>query len=588
MKYFTLITVLLSILFVGCGKNSNPEITKNELHDHVAFLADDSLYGRYPGTTGAFKAAEYIQESLEDNGFKPLFNDGIQTFDIIKIKEGKNNSLRVADSAFTYNEDFAPFGFSQNGVLNEEVAFCGYGFDISKDSIEWNDYKNIDVAGKWVMVLRGYPDQDKDNSPFSDAGTFRSKVITAEEKGAAGIIIVSGPKNYARESLIKLHYDGAGRAGIAAIHIKREIADMILHKSGATVEMLENRLLEDRKPISFNSGMRLAAHIDIEYTSVNGQNVVFELKGSDPKLSEEYIVIGGHYDHLGMGGEGTSSRALGRFEVHNGADDNGSGVASVLELAQYLTLHKPKRSVLFVLFDGEEMGLLGSKAFVEKLPVDSKKINMMFNLDMIGRLKPNGSLLVSGVGTTKEFEPFITETAEKHDLKIDISKAGYGPSDHASFYTENIPVLFFTTGAHTDYHTPEDDTELVDFPALEKISKYIAALVSEAANRDEMFTFQESGPKVTERHRDKMKVKLGILPDFAGTVENGLKIDGISDGGPAELGGLKKDDIIVAIDGKPVKNIYGYMKRLSDYKVGDTILVDVLRDGKKEVFIIRL
>jgi Zn-dependent M28 family amino/carboxypeptidase len=320
--------------------------------------------------------------------------------------------------------------------------------------------------------------------------------------------------------------------------------------------------------------------------------VVGMLEGNDPVLKDEYIVVGAHYDHLGFGGQGSGSRMPDTVAVHNGADDNASGTALIMELAGKIASQKKqlKRSIIFISFTGEEMGLLGSKYFTDHCPVDMKKIKAMFNFDMVGRFdKEKNAISLSGTGTSLEGDSIIRIYEKKVGFPVTHSPDGYGPSDHAAFYASNIPVFYFTTGAHTDYHTPFDDAGKLDYEKEKEIGDLGYDLIMNIDNLPHALTFRESGKKEgSGRSGRRMKVTLGIMPDFAGTEKKGLRVDGVTKEGPADKGGMLKGDIIISINGMTVGNIYEYMSRLGKLKQGQTISVEVIRNGKNEVLIIQL
>jgi hypothetical protein len=322
------------------------------------------------------------------------------------------------------------------------------------------------------------------------------------------------------------------------------------------------------------------------------ENVVGMIEGTDPVLKDEYIVIGGHYDHLGFGGPGSGSRMPDTVAVHNGADDNASGTAMVIELAGKLAAEKNrlKRSVIFIAFSGEEMGLLGSKYFTDHSPVDMKKIKAMFNFDMVGRFdKEKNSISISGTGTSLEGDSIIRMYEKQLPFTVTHSPDGYGPSDHASFYASNIPVFYFTTGAHTDYHTPFDDADKLDYGKEKEIGDFSYNIIMNIDNLPKALTFHESGKKESAgRGGRRMKVTLGIMPDFAGTEKKGLRVDGVTKDAPADKGGMLKGDIIISINGMTVGNIYEYMSRMGKLKQGQTISVEVIRKEKNVVLIIQL
>ncbi|MCK5170413.1 MAG: M20/M25/M40 family metallo-hydrolase [Bacteroidales bacterium] len=592
-KILIFISLIISITSCNQVKIDNPEITKAELREHIEFLASDSLKGRLPGTPEGLIAAQYIGNKLEQFGFTSIADNGYQYFDVVtEVIAGDKNTLEFDDFAGTLNDNFIPYNYSANQTLEANVTFAGYGFDIETDNIKWNDYKDPDITGKWVMIFRADPELKNPDSEFIRYSNERSKVLTAKDHGAAGVLLVSGYELDKKDELTKLEKDQTeSNLGIPVFHIKRDIADKILSKSGKTIADLEKQLNKNMTPISFDCDVTLKATSDVNFKKVKTQNVIAMLPGNDPILKNEFIVIGGHYDHLGFGGPSTSSRMPDSIAVHFGADDNASGIASIIEIAEKLADNKNhlQRSVIIIAFGAEEIGTIGSSFFTSNPVVDLKQIKAMVNIDMVGRLKESKDLFVGGVGTSVESEKLLNNLVEGRDLNLGISYNGFGPSDHSAFYVEDIPVFFFSTGAHPDYHTPLDVIDKLNFEGLKVLTDYIYDLSIEILNRDQILTFQESGPKgkSTEPTRGS-KVKLGIMPNFGKSDNNGLRIDGVTPGGTAYNGGLLKNDVIVAIEGKSIHNIYEYMSRMGALKPGQTITIDVMREGKKEVFIVQL
>lgn len=583
------LTVALMLLLFACSGNS--EVTINELQDEIKYLSSDSLKGRLTGSAGDSLAAEYIRMKLTSFGFSPLTGDGLQRFRVTTgILPGKENSLNVSGIDYVAGKDFTPMGFSSDSELEAEAVFAGYGFNINGDSLKWNDYNDIDVKGKWVLILRADPESENNRSSFIPFGGDRDKALLAKDMGAAGVLMVSGPVYDPQDTFESLSSNDHS-VGIPVIRIRREVADKIVSKSSITIAALEKKLNETRKPFVFSTGIKVKGKSEIVRESSNTRNVLMILQGEDPQLKNEYLIIGAHFDHLGMGGSGSSSRAVDTLGVHHGADDNASGVAMMLELAEKFARTKGshKRSILCLAFSGEEEGLLGSKHFTEEPGIDLSKVNAMINIDMIGRLNESMNLQVSGVGTAEGLKDLVYAKSDTSVIKLTLSDEGYGPSDHSSFYGKNIPVLFYFTGAHLDYHTPSDTYDKINYDGMVKISDLIFTMASELATARERLKFKESGPKAeTVRYGRKKGVTLGIMPDFAGNVKNGLRADFVTPGKPAALGGMKKGDIITAINGKPVNNIQDYMFRMGQLKHGQTISVEIQRDNKKEVLLIQL
>ena len=582
--------VLLAFSF-SKGKIKSPEVTADELKKHVGYLASDALKGRLTGTEGDSLAAEYIRRELKEIGLVPMYDKGFQKFRVTdQIVPGPANSLIVNGTTLKIETDFAPFAFSENNSFSAEVVFAGYGFDINEDSLKWKDYSGLDVKEKIVMVLRADPEIEKNSSPFIKYSRDRDKVLQAKDMGAAAVLLVSG-KVFDPEDKFEPLAKGDQSVGIPAFRISRLVANSILELKKSGIEDLEERLNKLRKPESFSTGVSVSGHSDVIETTVPTRNVVMVLPGKDKLLKNEYVILGAHFDHLGLGGLGSGSRVPDTVAVHFGADDNASGVAMLLELAEKLAAHPEshKRSIAFIAFSGEEKGLLGSKRFTENSDIDLNKVNAMVNLDMVGRLNENSLVQIGGVGTSDQFRTMIAESCDTMVLKLSLSDEGYGPSDHASFYGKDIPVVFISSGAHLDYHTPDDSWKKINYEGMVKIADLSYRIISQVANTPSKLQFKEAGPKLLAGRGTRRKgVTLGIMPDFAGNVKNGLRADLITPGRPAAIGGMKKGDIIVSINGKPVNNIQDYMFRMGQLKFGETISVEVLRDGKKEVLIIQL
>jgi hypothetical protein len=567
-------------------------ISEADLKFQIGFLASDSLKGRKPGMEEERIAATYIRDVFAKAGLTFPLNNGFQEFTIVAdIVPGKNNSLSLDGSDLKFAHDFTPLSFSSNTELNASAVFVGFGFDIDLDSLKWNDYAGLDVKGKWVVILRGDPEPENNNSVFIPFAQERSKALTAKDKGAAGVLFVTPHDMDKVDTLMHVQFDKTpSDAGIPVINITRAVANQILASMDYNLQDLIEGIKTNHSPSSLYLPVTIKATTDLVKQKVQTSNIIAVIKGNDPVLCNEYIVIGAHYDHLGLGGENSGSRVPDEIAVHNGADDNASGTAGLLELAQYLNSNRNilKRSIMFVAFAGEEMGLLGSREFVRNPPVSLKSIKAMINMDMIGRLNPaSNTISVGGTGTSTESDTLVAALSTNRPFLVKRSPDGYGPSDHASFYSENIPVFYFTTGAHEDYHTPSDDIDRLNLQGEVAILSMIAELVQMVATRPESLVFKEAGSKQAARYGRNMKVTLGIIPDMVSGDNNGLRVDGTRKGGPAEKAGILKGDVIISLDGQPVTNIYDYMTRLGKIKPGQVAGVEIIREGKKEVLIVQ-
>lgn len=578
------------LVLASCaGTNRNPKITHDELVLITTKLASDEFTGRGTGTAGDSLAALYIRKEFRKAKLVPFEGDGLQKFKVtVSAKVGEANKLKINDYEYISGTDFIPLALTSNSELSAGVVFSGYGFMVANDSMQWNDYKDIDVKGQWVMILRGYPESNPAASAYSQFSTDRMKVLAARENGAAGVLLVSGESWDPADNLEKPSR-GESSAGIPVLQIKRSLADTLLSASGKTISELETMAAKDLAPLSFVTSSTAHGEAEMIAREASAANVVMYLEGNT--LPGEYIIVGAHYDHLGMGGPGSGSRAVDTVAVHYGADDNASGVALMVELAEKLAYSREgyARSILFVAFSGEEMGLLGSKHFVDNMGIEPSDVNLMVNLDMVGRLKEGNGVQVGGVGTAEGLRDTIISFADTTMLSLSFTEEGYGPSDHSSFYGRNIPVLVFTTGAHLDYHTPADTPDKLNYAGMVRIGELLTEIVSSAANDTERLAFREAGPKGPSQSMGRRRgITLGLMPDFAGNVKNGLRADFVTPGKPAALGGMVRGDIIVAIEDKPVNNIDDYMFRLSQLKPGQTITVEVIRDDKRELLLIQL
>jgi Zn-dependent M28 family amino/carboxypeptidase len=584
---FIICAVIFLTACAGTGKNA--AITAEELTLITGKLASDRFFGRGTGTGGDSLAALYILNEFEKAGANPYMESGLQSFSVnVAVEPGKNNRLIIDGHEFMTGTDFMPLALSADSSLSARVVFCGYGLLPSGDTLHRDDFSGLDLSGQWAMVLRGYPESDPALAGYASVSIDRIKVLNAREKGAAGVLLVSGEKWDVADNLEKPSRSEA-RAGVPVLQIRRSVADSILKNSGTTIKELEERTVASISPEGLIAEVVVDAEADVEKREAVTSNVVMMLKGSSKP--GEYVIVGAHYDHLGMGGPGSSSRVPDTTAIHYGADDNASGVALMIELAEQLAAPEVQhaRNIIFVAFSGEEMGLLGSKQFVENMGMDPSAVNLMINLDMVGRMKEGNGLQVGGVGTAEGLRDSVISYSDTTAVRLSFTQEGYGPSDHSSFYGKDIPVLYFTTGAHLDYHTPFDTPDKINYDGMVKVGDLLTDLVTWAASSPSRLAFMEAGPREPTSPMGRRRgITFGIMPDFAGNVTNGLRADFVTPGKPAAQAGMVKGDIIVAIDSKPVRNIEDYMFRLSQLKPGQTVPVEVLRDGIMELLIIQL
>jgi hypothetical protein len=427
------------------------------------------------------------------------------------------------------------------------------------------------------------------HSEFDAHSSLRKKATAARDKGASAIIFVNGYNPHKDEDeLLKLNYDQAGSINeFGVVNIKRTVAEKLFEMQDLKLKEYQNGINDTKQPGSFAfKDVTASISTEVNHVVVDSWNVAGYLEGNDPQLKNEYIIIGAHFDHLGMG-ENNSLYTGDKPQIHNGADDNASGSAGVLELAEKFSAHKDeiKRTVVFATFSGEEEGLLGSAYFADNMPVITSDVAMMINMDMIGRLNDESSLIVYGTGTSSGLEEILNEY-NSYGFGLTFNDEGYGPSDHSSFYGKKIPVLFFFTDTHEDYHKPSDDTEKINFDGEEQVLKYVYDVALNIDNNETKPDYIAVKRKDSGRVSG-IKVKVGTIPDFASNVD-GYRISGVSEGSPAQVAGLTGGDIIIKFGDKKISNIYDFTYALGDYVPGDTVDVVVKRGEEEMAFTVEL
>lgn len=582
---------LLVPTILAFGQTSSPAITAEELKEHVKYLASDQLEGRLAGTEGNRKAANYIAGLMKEYGLAPAGDSGtyFQTFDFVaSVRLGDSNKCVLEGKAIEggkeelkVDEAFRPLGFTSNASVSGPIVFVGYG--ISAPDSKYDDYKDLDVNGKIALALRYGPEGNDMHSDLNKYTSLRNKTRTAREKGAQAIIIVSGPVDDPDDDLIKLSYDQSfASSGLPAVSMKRAAFDKIIAASGKDLKARQEEMKKNREPQGFElAGVDISLTTDVELVHEKSANVVGYLEGHDPKLRDEAIVLGAHFDHLGYGGPGSGSLVPDVHEIHNGADDNASGSAALLELEQAFAskAQELKRTLIFTAFTGEELGTLGSSYYVNHpyFPID--KTIAMVNMDMVGRLQ-NRSLTVYGTGTSPAWNPLLARYDADSMFTLKLIPDGIGPSDHSQFYGKDIPVLFFFTGTHSDYHKPSDDWDKINYPGEEMVTQYVYNIVKELDSDPTRPAFTRTASTTASSGDTRgFSVTLGIVPDY-GEAKDGLGIGSTRPGGPAEKAGLKAGDLIVMMAGKKVLNIYDYMGILGELKSGQQVEVEVMREGK--------
>jgi hypothetical protein len=569
--------------------------------DHIKFLASDELQGRRAGTAEADRAANYIAGEFKKYGLTPAALSGfLEPFNFVSgVKLGDSNLLRVKRGGTTKDlgvgADYMPLAFSSAAAVRGPVVFGAYG--ISAAELQYDDYKDIEAKGKIVLIVRGSPDGDNPHGRFADytapGREIEFKTLAARQKGALGVIFISDTASFKEDPLSRLRYDlNFLDAGIPAAVVSRDAAGEILGAGGIKLPAADDSAKNPAPGAGDLAGIEVQIKTDVIKIESKTSNVVGLIKGSDPGLASEYVIIGAHYDHLGLGGpESLAQNPYG--QIHHGADDNASGTAAVLELGRVLASHRDqlKRSIIMASFSGEEEGLLGSAAYAKNPPVPLSSTVAMINMDMIGRLRSN-MLMVSGTATSPTWKPLLEELnrqdgqgtatggngAAATRFKLALGDDGYGPSDHQSFYVRDIPVLFFFTGSHDDYHKPSDTADKINAEGIKQVAELVREVAIRVADEPARIAFTKV-KKESKPTAGGFRVYLGTVPNYADQAD-GLKLDGVRPDSPAERAGLKAGDVVVKLGRVAVKNVYDYTYALGELKAGVEIEMQVRRDGK--------
>jgi len=617
------LSTVLEPLLADDGPLSAAQI-ELRLKNSVTHLASDELGGRGIGTPGIEKAANYIADQYRDIGLETNRYQGtpFHTFYLgTRFELGPSNQLSVSTpdgkrTAWALKTDYTPLSLSGSAQLDLPLAFVGFG--ITAPPKNYDDYAGIDVRNHAVIILRLEPQKNLESSPFdglqtSDYGIVSHKIMNAISHGASLVILVSdqhtaAPGAPGADGQVKVDplmdfqvNSTAGNRKIPVVHCRRDAIDALLKASSdKTLSQIESEIDGDLMPRSkILTGYRLAGEVSVIRKGNPLKNVVGVLPGSGER-GEETIVVGAHYDHLGMGGMG--SLAMSGNAIHNGADDNGSGTASLIEVARELKLRNQNqplpRRVVFIAFTAEESGLIGSERYVRDPLVPMKDTVAMINMDMVGRLR-NEKLTVYGTGTALEFTPMIDRLSAKYEFALIKKPGGTGPSDHASFYARGIPVLHLFTGLHKQYHRPDDDSPLLNIGGMRRISQLVVESIEEIARAERRPTYQKiiGGDEI-----DGMaEVLLG--QDFGGSEIEGPRyskpdgipflgistranpdsaaylVDNVIQNGPAAKAGIRSGDLILKLGADSIRMASEVAPLVKKYKPGDKVKLLINRNG---------
>ena len=570
------------------ASDASPALSSARYIQDVTYLASDALKGRGDGSPELDQAADYIAEQFKKIGLTPAGDNGtyFQNFEITTGAQlGKDNTLQIAGAKLKIDQDFIPILFSNTAQFEGPLVFAGYG--ITAPEYKYDDYSIIDAKDKIVVVFEHEPQEDEEKSvflgkDFTAHASFTNKAINARLHGAKGIIFITEPSHQADDLGPTERQVEESDMGIPAVHVKRDFVMKSFRDAGKDLAVLQMEIDKDLQPQSFEP-MSLRARITTEVTRnrKSVRNVVASLAGSDPTLKDQWVVIGAHYDHLGLGNRNSLAPSL-IGQVHHGADDNASGTAGVMELARLATANKPqwKRSVLFMTFAGEEIGLLGSSYFVNHPSMPVTSIDAMINMDMIGRMV-NNRLFVGGVGTSPGFKPALEQLDKNVGIDLNFSESGYGSSDHTSFNAKKIPVLFFFSGLHTDYHKPSDTADKINSEGAIKVLSLVYGLTGRLASETPKLAYTEVKEPIPAGRGGGRGYGpyFGSVPDFRDDIK-GVLFSDVQNNSPAAKAGLKGGDLMVEFDGKAIQNLSDYAYALRSKKPGDIVAVVVKRGGQ--------
>ncbi len=567
------------------GENAAPPaFERKTLEKHIRYLASDELAGRGNGGSGLDVAAFYIRKSFEGLGLEPVGESGtyVQTFRVTTGQElGRHTGalLRTPHGARTleYGRDFEPLSLSPSGEVEAPVTFAGYG--VTAPEHDYDDYTSVDVRGRIVLLLRYAPEV------FGEQGwhaTFVRKAQNAASHGALAVLVVNGPRHHREDKVVPFSLDvGAGEtASIPMVHLKREHADALLRASGRSLLELQSGIDEDLKPRSFAiEGVETALTVDVRRATVTVANILGYLPANGPRggWRREHIVIGAHYDHLGLGEKGSRDRRS-RGLVHNGADDNASGVAGLLELARVFSLEANRpRGILFAAFAGEELGLRGSYHYTNHSTLPLKDAVAMINLDMIGRLR-HDVLYLGGIDRLPQLQGWIERHLKEEGLAFSGRFTADEASDHAPFISAGVPSLFFFTGLHGDYHKPTDDLQFINFEGMERVLRAGYRVSSDLLRGQERPSLV-AVERDAEPYRKKAAAYFGIGVDDSFDGE-GVRFAYVAHDGPADRAGLEAGDVLLEIDGRAIGSSDRASSIIRERRPGETVNVKIRRKGQ--------
>jgi hypothetical protein len=561
-----------------------------DVRTHVSRLASEEMEGRLTGTDGARMASDYIIQQLERIGVRTL--PGQDSFRIpFEFTSGVNDqgSTLSASGWEAPSGSVRGLSFSDNGEVSGGLVFAGYGITVPESQgYGYDSYFGLDVKDKIVLVLRYFPEDAtaEAKSILARYSGLRFKAMNARDRGAKGLLLVSGPRSPNAGELVEMSVDSAvAGSGIVAAGIRGEVAEKLFERvEGKTLADSQEELDSGNPHVGGFEipGAQLVLNVRLQKETRTAENVVGYLPATtEGPLGGAIIVLGAHYDHLGRGNDGNSLAGKDEAgQIHHGADDNASGVAAVLAIAEKERSRDRKAPVAFAFWAGEELGLLGSGEFIREGTIPASNIAAYVNFDMVGRMRDN-KLVLQAAGTSSVWPRLIEQANVVVGFDVQVSEDPYLPTDVTSFNQAGVPSVNFFTGSHKEYHRPADRADLINYEDLERVVALGSLLTQKIAGLEKKPDFikvarapQQGGS------RDTVRVFTGTIPDYATQVE-GLLLSGVIDGGPAEEAGLRGGDVIIEFAGRKISNIYDYTYALDVVKIGEPVAVVYLREGER-------
>ncbi|HXG88892.1 MAG TPA: M20/M25/M40 family metallo-hydrolase [Vicinamibacterales bacterium] len=569
--------------------------TSSKTRAHVQTLASDKLEGRMAGSAGERLAADYIAGELARIGAKPLpgQKDVFHTFDFTAGTKDAGSSLAVIKSgdtarAFLSTQHVQALSFSDSAEVSGPVIFAGYGLVVpDSQNFGYDSYAGLDVKDQVVVVLRYFPEDadQKTRAILARYSDLRYKAMAARQRGAKAMLVIAGPRSPNAGNTIPMTFDTAlAGSGIVAASISGDAAQAIFAAADKNIEAVQKDLDSGNPHVAGFAipNLTVTVRAAVQRETQTGRNVVAYLPATMPTTGIErpWVALGAHYDHLGRGGHGNS--LAGKDEtgrIHHGADDNASGTAAVLAIAETLSKQPRRRHVLVGFWSAEEIGLIGSNAFVTNPPVAADQLAAYLNFDMVGRMLDN-KLTVQATGTSPAWGRVIEQANVAAGFELILQPDPYQPTDVASFNQAGVPSLSFFTSTHTDYHRPGDTADKINYDDLDRVVDFAAAIVKRVGDTPEAPVFTKVNQQSETAGRVGVRVFTGTIPDYATNIK-GLLLGGVIGGGPAEQAGLQKGDVIVEIAGQTIANIYDYTYALELLKVGTPVKIVYLRGSER-------